>query len=71
MRPWLVLSIHAAACGRVQFEVAGDAGARDVEMASDAAQIAGLIGWWKLDEGSGTTANDSRGSTNGVFFGSG
>jgi len=24
-----------------------------------------LVGWWNLDEGTGTTANDSHGSNNG------
>ena len=30
---------------------------------------AGLVGWWKLDETSGTTATDSAGSNNGTMTG--
>jgi hypothetical protein len=29
----------------------------------------GPVGWWKLDEGSGTTANDSAGSNDGIWGG--
>ena len=52
-----------AACGRVDFAD------RDANLDSNAsgdggAPTAGLVGWWKLDEASGTIAADSSGNDN-------
>jgi hypothetical protein len=44
----------------------GDVG---VGCTTDAAPVTGLIGWWKLDASSGSIADDSSGSDNGMLGG--
>jgi hypothetical protein len=56
----IVLALSAAACGRIGFGAAGDA-----------TPVSGMVGWWKLDDGSGTQARDAYGSTTGSLVGSG
>jgi hypothetical protein len=51
-----------AACGRIDFRARSDATTTDA--ASDANVAAGLLGWWKLDDGIATTAADSSGHGN-------
>lgn len=55
-----------AACGRVGFSPTEDAS----PSGPDAALLTGLLGWWKLDEASGTVAHDSIGSDDGTLVGS-
>jgi hypothetical protein len=57
-----------AACGRIGFDPEGGSG--DAQGGSSPPTL-GLVGWWKLDESSGTTAADSAGMAPGMFFGTG
>jgi len=71
----VALALAASACGRIGF--AGGAGtdaAHDATIdapTNDAPPISGLVGWWKLDEASGTIAHDSTGMSEGVLMGAG
>jgi hypothetical protein len=62
-----VLAIAAAACGRYGFSARdgapGDGARGDVAIA-DSSLERGLVGWWKLDEGTGTSVADSSGHGN-------
>ncbi|HTR55832.1 MAG TPA: LamG domain-containing protein [Kofleriaceae bacterium] len=67
----VVLVVVLAACGHVGFDARvgdGDAdggGASDSDSGSDSgSSVPGLVGWWKLDEGTGTVAADSSGTGN-------
>jgi hypothetical protein len=71
VRAALVLALSAAACGRLRFDVDGGASDATSDAAGDATQVPGLIGWWKLDEGSGNAARDATGTTTGILVGSG
>jgi hypothetical protein len=56
---WAVLAALIGACGRIGFDPTTVGGV-------DApAPVAGLVAWWKLDDGNGTTAADSVGSADG------
>jgi hypothetical protein len=59
--------LAVAACGRVGFTPSQDAS--QGEGGPDAALLTGLLGWWQLDETSGTVAHDSAGSDNGTLIG--
>jgi hypothetical protein len=59
---WTFGLVVIAACGRVGFDpTAARDGGSSSEASADAVLDAGLIGWWKLDDGSGTVAADSSG----------
>ncbi len=56
---WVVtVTIACAGCGRIGFDALGVGG--DAPAAGDA-PAGMLVGWWKLDETSGTVAHDSSG----------
>jgi hypothetical protein len=57
-----VALVASTACGRVDFAARSDASTTDAS--GDATVTAGLLGWWKLDDGSAKTAADSSGRGN-------
>jgi hypothetical protein len=55
----LQLALAVAGCGRIGFQ------ASTADASSDAGDVtAGLVGWWKLDDGQSTTALDSSPQNN-------
>lgn len=56
--------LFLAACGRIGFDSGAPAGDAPLDVDHDADLTAHLIGWWQLDEGTGTTAADSSGLGN-------
>ena len=64
MRHHMIWWIALAACGRIDFAERFDARASDSITNADATVTAGLVGWWKLNDATGTTAADSSGNGN-------
>jgi hypothetical protein len=59
-----------SACGRYGFDAHVDAANTGDGIACGAGgPDAGLVAWWRLDEGTGTTVGDSVGATTGMFEG--
>jgi hypothetical protein len=60
------LVVGLVGCGRVGFDAVADGhdAVADGRAPGDGAITAGLVAWWKLDDGSGTIAADSSGNDN-------